>query len=134
MALPWVRFDTNTPSHDKILALLSDPSSKRWQAAWSWSCSIMWAGGAGTDGHIPPAALPMIHGNTTTARLLVVYRLWTEVTPHGWHIVNYSERQELEAVTAMKELGRKTAAEKANCARWHGPTCWKVGRGCGHDA
>lgn len=128
MALPWVRFDTTTPSHDKILSLLSDPSPKRYQAAFSWSCSIMWSGGAGTDGHIPPAALSMIHGTTATARLLVTYRLWEEVTPHGWQVVNFHERQELEAITAMKNEGRKIAAEKANCTRWHGPNCWKSGR------
>ena len=49
MGLPWVRFDTNMPTHDKILALLSDPSTKRWQAAWSYASSIMWSGGHGTD-------------------------------------------------------------------------------------
>lgn len=128
MALPWVRFDVNTPSHDKILALLSDPSPKRWQACTSWGFSIMWSGGHGTDGHIPPAALPMIHGTTATARLLVTYRLWEEVTPHGWRVVNFHERQELEAITAMKNEGRKIAAEKANCTRWHGPGCWSNGR------
>lgn len=128
MALPWVRFDTTTPSHDKILSLCSDPSPKRYQAAFSWSCSIMWAGGAGTDGHIPPAALPMIHGTLTTARLLVTYRLWEETTPHGWNVINFNERQELEAITAMKNEGRRVASEKANCKRWHGPNCWKNGR------
>lgn len=128
MALPWVRFDTNTPSHDKILALLADPSPKRWQAAWAWASSIMWSGGHGTDGRIPPTALPFVHANAQIARLLVTYRLWEEATPHGWLIVNFHERQELEAITAMKNEGRKVAANKANCNRWHPGNCWQNGR------
>lgn len=127
MALPWVRMDVNMPSHDKILALLSDPSPKRWQAAASYQFSIMWSGGHGTDGHIPAAALPFVHATTTTARLLVVYRLWREETA-GWSIVNFAERQELEVITAAKAEGRRVAAEKANCKRWHGPSCWKQGK------
>lgn len=129
MALPWVRLDSHIGSHDKILALLSDPSAKRWQAAFSYVAALGWSGDQGTDGAIPQAALPFIHGNATTARLLVKHRLWTEALT-GWTIVNFLERQEMAAVTAGKRESRRVAAEKANCARWHGPTCWGE-RGCG---
>jgi hypothetical protein len=128
MSLPWVRLDSHIASHDKILNLVSDPSAKRWQAAFSYVCALGWSGDQGTDGKIPRVALPFVHGTTQTARLLVTYRLWKE-TPNGWEIVNYAERQELSLVTAGKREMRRIASEKANCARWHGPTCWD-GKGC----
>lgn len=129
MALPWARVDTNMPSHDKILALIADPSPRRWQACSSYQFSILWSVGAGTDGFIPVSALPFVHGTKQTARLLVTYRLWVERTA-GWEVVNFAERNQLEVVTAAKNAQRREAAEKANCRRWHGPDCWKGGS-CG---
>lgn len=131
MALPWVRLDSNIGSHDKILALLDDPSAKKWQAFASYMVSVAWSGGHGTDGRIPKAALPFIHGTEMTARLLCKYRLW-EAQTSAWSIVNYAERQELDVVTASKIEGRRIASEKANCARWHGKTCW-TNKGCGRE-
>ena len=128
MSLPWVRLDSHIGSHDKILQLLADPSPKRWQAAFSYVCALGWAGDQGTDGKIPRVALAFVHGTTVTARLLVTYRLWKETT-NGWDIVNYAERQELSVITAGKREARRISAEKANCARWHGPDCWTAG-GC----
>lgn len=130
MALPWVRVDSNIASHDKILNLLSDPSAKRWQAAFSYICALGWSGDQGTDGHIPTNALPFIHGTTTTARLLVKWGLWDENRLNGWDIRNFSSRQELAAITAGKQEARRVASEKANCKRWHGDLCWKNGKGC----
>lgn len=130
MALPWVRLDSHIASHDKVLALLADPSPKRWQAAFSYVCALGWSGDQGTDGKVPTTALPFVHGTTTTARLLVKYRLWEEGTA-CWRIVNFLERQEMSAVTAGKREARRMAAEKGNCSRWHGPNCWKEGAGCG---
>jgi hypothetical protein len=123
MALPWVRLDSHIGSHDKILALLSDPSPKRWQASFSYVCALGWSGDQGTDGKIPTVALAFVHGNATTARLLVKYRLWTEQAA-GYEIVNFAERQELAAITAGKREVRRFAAEKANC-----PKCW-TDKGC----
>lgn len=128
MSLPWVRLDSHIASHDKVLNLLNDPSPKRWQASFSYVCALGWAGDQGTDGHIPTVALAFVHGTTTTARLLVKYRLWIEMST-GWQIVNYAERQELAVITAGKREARRIAAEKANCARWHGKGCWTV-KGC----
>ena len=129
MSLPWVRLDSHIASHDKILNLLADPSPKRWQAAFSYVCALGWSGDQGTDGRIPVVALPFVHGTTTTARLLVKYRLWEEGVG-CWQIHNYAARQELAVVSAGKREMKRMAAEKGNCSRWHGPNCWQDGRGC----
>lgn len=126
MALPWVRLDVNIGSHDKVLNLLSDPSQKRWQAFASYVCALGWAGGHGTDGRIPKAALPFVHGNETTARLLVKHKLWSEETA-AWSIVNYDQRQELHIVTEVKRAAQSLGGKKARCRENHGPACgcWK---------
>lgn len=128
MGLPWVRMDTSMPSHDKILALLSDPSPKKWQAVASYTFAIMWSGAQGTDGRVPTAALPFVHGTPQTARLLVKYGLWIE-HPAAYEIKNYAERQQLEQTTAEITEQRKHASAKANCIRWHGINC-----GCWRDS
>lgn len=122
MSLPWVRLDSHIASHDKVLSLLSDPSGKRWQAAFSYVCALGWSGDHGTDGAIPKTALPFVHGTPATARLLVTYRLWTESLT-GWDIVNYEKRQELSIVREGKRAAQAAGARKANCQRWHGPEC-----------
>jgi len=122
MALPWVRLDSNIPSHDKMLHLLADPSPKRWQACSSYMFSLAWSGGQGTDGRIPAVALPMVHGTPTTARLLVKYGLWDEVTA-GYKIRNYEERQELSIVAEGKRAAQRAGALKGNCLRHHGKDC-----------
>lgn len=132
MALPWVRLDANIGTHDKVLALESDPSSRKWQALWSYAVALAWSGGQGTDGHIPRYALQNIKGTAVTARLLVKYRLWIEA-PDGWRIVNYAERQQLDIVSAGKREMKRYASEKGNCVRWHGPDCWQGDQGCGRE-
>lgn len=123
MSLPWVRIDSHIATHPKILALLSDPSSKRWQAAFSYVSAIGWSVDHGEDGRVPAIALPFVHGTAATARLLVTYRLWSEAS-NGWEIVNFAERQQLDVITAGKQAARRVASEKANCTRHHGPGCW----------
>jgi hypothetical protein len=132
MGLPWVRFDVNMPSHDKILALLSDPSPKRHQAINLYSFSIMWSGGHGTDGRIPRAALSVLHGSEACAKLLVKHRLWSEETA-AWRIVNFDQRQELDVIAEAKAAARTASGRKAACKRHHGADCqcWRVG---GSDA
>lgn len=126
MSLPWVRLDSNIASHDKILQLLSDPSPKKWQAAASYMFALGWAGATGTDGHIPTAALPVIHGSPTTARLLEKYGLW-DANGVGWKIRNYETRQQLAVITEAKRAELSSNALRMNCVRWHGPDChcWK---------
>jgi len=126
MTLRWVRLDANIASHDKVLHLLSDPSPKRWQAVASYVFALGWSGGAATDGFIPRAALPMIHGTSATATLLVKYRLWEE-TSGGWRVPNFNQRQELSIVTEAKRHAQRAGALKGNCIRHHGKDChcWK---------
>lgn len=120
--LPWVRLDTGIASHDKTLALLADPSPKRWQAMSSYMFGLSWSGDHGTDGQIPATALPFIHGTKTTAALLVKYEFW-EPAGTGWQIRNYATRQELAVITAGKKEAKRIGAAKGNCVRWHGPDC-----------
>ena len=126
MGLPWARLDSNIASHDKILALLSDPSPKKWQALASYMCSFAWSTGQGTDGLIPRFALPAIHGTTATARLLEKYHMWVEA-PTGWAIVNFHQRQSLSAAADSAREAKRLGAAKGNCIRHHGPDCgcWK---------
>ncbi len=128
MGLPWVRLDSNIGSHDKVLALLSDPSPKRWQAFTSYTVALGWSGGHETDGRIPAAALPYVHGTTLTARLLVKYGLWTEETA-AWQIVNYADRQMLSATVEAKRAAQSAGARRTNCKRYHDSTCkcWEDG-------
>ena len=130
MALPWVRLDANVGSHDKVLSLLADPSPKRWQAYASYMTALAWSGGHGTDGRIPSAALPFVHGNATTARLLVKHGLWRERTA-AWEIVNYAERQELTIVSEAKRVAQSLGGKKSRCQTNHGPECgcWREGVG-----
>jgi hypothetical protein len=132
VSLPWVRLDSHIASHDKILNLLGDTSPKRWQAAFSYCCALGWSADQGTDGVIPINALPFVHGNKATARLLVIYGLWDEKT-NAWEIRNFAARQQLTATTAAKQEARRISSEKANCKRWHGDLCWKNG-GCSRVA
>lgn len=125
--LPWVRMDVGLPGHPKMLALLNDPSPKRWQAAASMQFAVQWAGGNGTDGHIPRTALPFIHGTKTTADLLVKHGFWHAVDD-GWRIHNFEVRQELAVVVAAKKEAQRVGALMANCKRWHGADC-----GCWQD-
>lgn len=127
MSLPWVRLDSNIASHDKILSLLSDPSTLRWQAAASYMFALGWSGAHGTDGFIPNTALVFVHGSAKTARLLVKYRLWEEATA-GHSIVNYATRQQTKAITDATKAAQSAGARKANCKRHHGDTCWRDGR------
>jgi len=135
MALPWFRVDSHIGSHDKILTLLSmagATKADRWQAAFSYVCAIGWAVDHGTDGAVPRIALSFVHGTTTTARLLVIARLWEE-TATGWQIRNFAERQEMAVITEQKAEFYRARAEKGNCRRWHGDSCWTKDKGCSRD-
>lgn len=127
MGLPWVRMDTNLPQHDKILALISDPSPKKWQAIACYHFGIEWSAGTGSDGNVPQYALSAIHCTAPVARLLVKYGLWDEA-PNGWNIRNYADRQQLSGETYTVRKSQKDGGSKGNCIRWHGPDCgcWKA--------
>lgn len=134
MGLPWVRLDANIHSHDKILALLDDPSPKKWQATAVYMMSIGWSGGHETDGKVPRSALGQIHCTLPAARLLVKYRLWKEALA-GWEIVNYGDYQQLSDETYTIRKSQAIGGKKGNCLRHHGPKCSKgIGGGpCWRD-
>lgn len=120
--LPWVRLDSNIYAHDKILSLLADPSSKKWQALAAYMMALAWSAGQGTDGVVPEYALRVIHASPAIARLLVKYQLWDE-SPSGWSIRNYADRQQLAGETYTVRKSQKEGGTKGNCIRWHGPDC-----------
>ncbi len=127
MGLPWCRIDTNLPQHDKILALISDPSPKKWQAIACYHFAIEWSVGTGTDGKVAQYALNAVHCTPQVARLLVKYHLWDEA-PHGWNIRNFSDRQQLSDETYTVRKAQHLGGLKGNCIRHHGPNCgcWKA--------
>ena len=124
MALPWIRLDTTMPDNPKILGLLAERDGHR--AAFVWVCCLTYCGKHGTDGFIPRAALPMIHGTAATARLLEKYGLWDEVRT-GWQIHNFEKRQSLSAAADLVRQSKVKASIKGNCVRHHGAECgcWK---------
>ena len=122
MGLPWVRLDSNIASHDKILALIGDPSKAKWQAMASYFCALGWSGGNGTDGMVPKSVLPFIHGTAGTARLLVKYGLWVEAVG-GYRIRNFEERQQSSDVAQSIHEAKKRASRKGNCVKYHGADC-----------
>src|SRR5574338_728011 len=127
MGLPWVRLDANIATHDKILHLVGDPSTLRWQAAFSYTCALGWAGGQGTNGRIPSAALGFVHGTPKTARLLMKYRLWEEA-PGGYQIVNFGLRQRTSEVSDAIRAAQSAGGKRGNCKRHHGDSCWRNGK------
>jgi hypothetical protein len=126
--LPWVRLDANIATHDKVLALLADPSNRRWQAGLTYVFALAWSGGQGTDGYVPRAALPIIHANDATAALLERHGLWDNGVAGGWQIHNYLARQQLSATADATRNAQRMGAIKANCIRHHGPDCgcWRI--------
>lgn len=127
MGLPWVRLDSNIATHDKILHLLTDPSTAKWQAAFSYVCALGWSGGQGTDGRIASVALGFVHGNAKTARLLVKYHLWKEAVA-GYEIVNFNARQQTSDASEAIRTAQSAGGKRGNCIRHHGELCWKNGR------
>jgi len=129
--LPWVRLDSNIASHDKILALLAQRDGAK--AFVLYVCALGYAGGHGTDGHIPKYALPVLHGNDRLARMLIDAKLWEYDQGGEYRIRNWDARQELAAITEGKRQAQAVGGRKAMCQRWHGPQCgcWREGLGGG---
>ena len=125
MSLPWVRLDSNIASHDKVLRLVAMRDGYR--ALVLYVCSLGYAGGHGTDGHVPEYAVPFLHGTERHADMLVKVGLW-EPADDGWTIRNWVERQELAVVAASKRHAQRLPPRRTNCIRWHGRDC-----GCWDD-
>ena len=122
MALEWVRLDTNIATNDKILALIGERKGQ--ETAWTYVCSLAYTGLQETDGLIPRAALPFIHGTPADAANLVKHGLWEE-HPKGWIVRNWADRQQTKAVTDTVRRKKSQGGKKGNCERWHGPECWQ---------
>lgn len=112
MGLPWVRLDTQFAQNPKILYLIED---KKFRAAFVWVAALAYAGAQGTDGFLPAACLPVIHGTRADAKALVDVGLWLE-TIGGWEINDWDQHQQSNEETQM----RKKKARDAAMARWHG--------------
>ncbi len=121
MSLPWVRLDSNIATHDKVLDLLSRPNGHK--AFTLYICALGYSGAHGTDGRIKRLALPMCHGTSKLADLLVDVGLFRHLEAGDYEIHNWELRQEGEIVREMKAEGIRLASQKANCVRWHGKAC-----------
>ena len=126
VAVPWVRLDCNIYDHDKTLAALGMKNGAAAMATYMFS--LAWAGGHGSDGFIPKAALPIIAGTSRTALVLIESGLW-EYAEGGYKIVNYMHRQEAKVVRELKRQQSALGGRKAMCRKHHGPdcNCWETG-------
>lgn len=124
--LPWVRFDTDLPDNPKILRLMSQRGGHA--AAFVYCCGLAYAGRHGTDGFIPAAALPRLHGKRSDANALVDVGLW-DPDDAGWWIHGWEEYQQSNEVSDRIREDRRKASRKGNCRRWHkvGCKCWEDG-------
>ena len=111
MGLPWIRLDTSMPDNPKILGLIDERDGHR--AAFVWVCCLTYCGKHGTDGFIPRAAMPFVHGRAADfARLVAGDAL--KVVPGGWEIPDWSEFQESNEASQK----RREKAMRAAAIRW----------------
>lgn len=124
MALPWVRLDTGLPDHPKILALLG---AKKHRAVLLYVFGLAYCGRHETDGFIPHAALPFIHGTRADAVELVEMRLWHHVEG-GFQVNDWQEYQPTSELSRQRIDSLKRASRKGGCIKNHGPDCgcWKT--------
>ncbi|OZC80229.1 hypothetical protein CH274_13420 [Rhodococcus sp. 06-418-5] len=117
--LPWIRLDTDTFSHPKILEMLSE---KKHQAVVLHLAAMCYAGKHGTGGHIPKVALRVLPGRAMDVTDLVKAELW-HIDAAGWRIHGWEEYQ-LDDEERQK---RRQRARKGGCIKNHGINCgcWK---------
>ena len=103
----WVRLDTQFAGNPKLLALTQ---GGRWRSAFVYVASLAYAGGQGTDGYIPEAALSLIQANRSNAVDLVKAGLW-EQDVHGWRTIGAIKTcaTRLRWHAAAKPESRRTA-------------------------
>lgn len=120
--LPWVRLDADFAQHPKTLHLVAQG---RWRAVTVYLCALAYSGRMGTDGYIPHAALPFIHGTRRDADHLIDAGLWHKADiGGGWLINDWADYQPLHGYRDSYSI----KARKGNCIRWHGHACgcWKT--------
>lgn len=119
--LPWVRLDTDFAHNPKTLNLIAQG---RWRAVVVYVSALGWCQSHATDGHVPVAALPLIHATRKEAQHLVEAGMWhPSDIGGGWIVNDWAEYQ-------PTDVFRKAQAQKSkrgNCIRWHGHACgcWK---------
>jgi len=121
MGLPWVRVDADFVQNPKVLGLIT---LNRWRSITVYIGALGWAQAQGTDGHIPVAALPLIHATRREAEHLVDAGLWhPSDIGGGWIVNDWADYQP----NAGHYGNSREKSAKGNCIRWHGHACgcWK---------
>lgn len=114
MGLPWIRLDTNTFDHPKMLDLIE---GKQYRAIVVHLAGMTYSGKHGLDGFVPRAALRVIGGTPADAKRLVAAGIWDEhgVTGwdvHGWREYQLSGDEHEQRRQRLSERGRKAAATR----------------------
>lgn len=114
MGLPWIRLDTSTFDHPKILELMDD---KQWRAIVVHLAGMAYSGKHGLDGFIPKAALRVIGGTAADATRLVAADMWEPHSGggwdiHGWREYQFSSEEHEARRQRLSERGRKAAATR----------------------
>lgn len=126
MSLPWYRKDSNTFANNKVRRLVKQRNG--WRAYAVWDFAIGYSTGQGTDGHIEPDDLDVIHGTEAIAALLVDAGLFdVDAERGGWVIHNYTKRNPTAAESDAKRMEKRIAGLKSQCVQRHGDDCgcWK---------
>lgn len=114
MGLPWIRLDTSTFDHPKMLFLVEE---RQFRPIYVHLSGMAYTGKHGLDGLIPKAALRVIGGTVNDAKKLVEAGLWNEVAGgwevHGWTEYQFSSSEHEARRQKLSERGRKGAQ-----ARW----------------
>ena len=110
MGLAWIRLDTTTFDHPKMLYLAEE---KKYRAIVLHLSGMTYTGKHGLDGFIPKAAMRALGGTAADAKSLVEVGLW-HYSEGGWVINGWDEYQVSDA--AAQE--RKEKARKAAQTRW----------------
>jgi hypothetical protein len=109
MGLPWIRLDTNTFDHPKLLYLAED---KHHRAIVLHLSGMTYTAKHGLDGFIPRAALRVIGGQISDVNRLILVGLWQEIEG-GWTVNGWDEYQVSDAeAQARKEKARRAAHER----------------------
>jgi hypothetical protein len=113
LGLPWIRLDTTTFDHPKVLELLE---AKNFRAIVVHLAAMAYTGKHGLDGFIPRSALRVLGGTVTDANRLVRAQLWDPAEGgwevHGWREYQYSSEEHEKRRQRLSERGRKGAEAK----------------------
>lgn len=115
VGLQWIRLDTTTFDHPKLLELAEE---KQYRAIVTHLSGMTYTGKHGLDGWIPRSAMRVIGGQTSDAKKLIEVGLWHEVAG-GWAINGWDEYQ----VSDEESKTRKQRAKKGGCIKNHGIDC-----------